>query len=276
MLFDTIESEAEAQTDLTTERTTISRHPGGGGARAAARAPPRGRWGPRRKPRAHHPPSGRVNQPRAAEQSAPPSAAACTAGRKTDGPLSGAAAPGGGGRPEADPAARLPHHSGFNAIHPVTRPATHFWDKKPSLAAAAPPAVPPRSDPAPSPEAGEGEAHSGRMERGHHMGQSNGRPPACDPYTDPRKQLDELLKARLSNEEFTRQLAQLRCELLTARARLSRQRVGLRLHRLRRALRKPLPTSSAAAASASGAVMLGAASMRRYPNKWEHAADLLD
>ena len=72
----------------------------------------------------HHPSSGRVNQPRAAEQLAPPSAAACTAGRKTDGPLSGAAAPGGGGRPEADPAARLPHHSGFNAIHPVTRPAT--------------------------------------------------------------------------------------------------------------------------------------------------------
>ena len=31
------------------------RHPGGGGARAAARAPPRGRWGPRRKPRAPHP-----------------------------------------------------------------------------------------------------------------------------------------------------------------------------------------------------------------------------
>ena len=73
----------------------------------------------------HHPSSGRVNQPRAAEQLAPPSAAACTAGRKTDGPLSGAAAPGGGGRPEADPAARLPHHSGFNAIHPVTRPATN-------------------------------------------------------------------------------------------------------------------------------------------------------
>ena len=162
----------------------------------------------------HHPSSGRVNQPRAAEQLAPPSAAACTAGRKTDGPLSGAAAPGGGGRhPEADPAERLPHHSGFNAIHPVTRPATHFWDKKPSLAAAAPAAVPPRSDPAPSPEAGKGEAHSGRVERGHHMGQSNGRPPACDPYTDPRKQLDELLKARLSNEEFTRQLAQLRCVL---------------------------------------------------------------
>ena len=46
----------------------------------------------------HHPSSGRVNQPRAAEQSAPPSAAACTAGRETDGPLYGAAAPGGGGR----------------------------------------------------------------------------------------------------------------------------------------------------------------------------------
>ena len=120
----------------------------------------------------HHPSSGRVNQPRAAEQLAPPSAAACTAGRKTDGPLSGAAAPGGGGRPEADPAARLPHHSGFNAIHPVTRPATHFWDKKPSLAAAAPAAVPSRSDPAPSPEAGEGEAHSGPVERDPTTGQS--------------------------------------------------------------------------------------------------------
>ena len=74
----------------------------------------------------HHPPSGRVNQPRAAEQLAPPSAAACTAGRKTDGPLYGAATPGGGGRPEADPAARLPQHSGFNATHPETRPATSY------------------------------------------------------------------------------------------------------------------------------------------------------
>ena len=52
----------------------------------------------------HPTPSGRVIRPRAAEQSAPPSAAACTAGRKTGGPLYGAAAPGGGGRhPEADP-----------------------------------------------------------------------------------------------------------------------------------------------------------------------------
>ena len=120
--------------------------------------------------------------------------------------------------PRPAPAVRLPHHSGFNANLTVTRPATHFWGKKPSLrellAAAAPAAVPSRSDPAPSPEAGKGEAHSGAVERGHHMGQSNGRPPARDPYTDPRKQLDELLKARLSNEEFTRQLAQLRCELL--------------------------------------------------------------
>ena len=73
----------------------------------------------------HHPPSGRVNQPRAAEQSAPPSAAACTAGRKTDGPLYGAAAPGGGGRPEADPAARLPQPSGPHpATHRETRPVT--------------------------------------------------------------------------------------------------------------------------------------------------------
>ena len=37
----------------------------------------------------HHLPSGRVNQPRAA---------ACIAGRETEGPLYGAAAPGGGGR----------------------------------------------------------------------------------------------------------------------------------------------------------------------------------
>ena len=72
----------------------------------------------------HHPSSGRVNQPRAAEQSAPPSAAACTAGRKTGGPLYGAAAPGGGGRPEADPAACLPQPSRSNAIHTETRPAT--------------------------------------------------------------------------------------------------------------------------------------------------------
>ena len=52
-------------------------------------------------------------------------------------------------------------------------------------------------------------------ERDPTTGQSNGRPPARDPYTGPREQLNELslLKARLSNEEFTRQLAQLRCEL---------------------------------------------------------------
>ena len=63
----------------------------------------------------HQHPSGRVNQPRAAEQRATfPSAAACThAGRKTEGPLYGAAAPGGGGRTgldaeQADAAEHLP------------------------------------------------------------------------------------------------------------------------------------------------------------------------
>ena len=82
----------------------------------------------------HQPPSGRANQPRAAEQRAPPpSAAACThAGRKTEGPLYGAAAPGGGGRTgldaeQADAAEHLPQPSG---PHPATlretRPVTVY------------------------------------------------------------------------------------------------------------------------------------------------------
>jgi len=118
MLFDTIESD--------TERTTLAAT-----MAAAARGPPLARppgdvGDPAANP-VHPTPSGRANQPRAAEQSAPPSAAACTAGRKTDGPLYGAAALGGGGRPEppeADPAARLPQPSGFNAIHTETCPVT--------------------------------------------------------------------------------------------------------------------------------------------------------
>ena len=79
-----------------------------GAALAAAAARQRGRrpgdvGDPAANP-VHHPSSGRVTWPRAAEQSAPPSAAARTAGRKTGEPLYGAAAPGGGGRhPEADP-----------------------------------------------------------------------------------------------------------------------------------------------------------------------------
>ena len=71
----------------------------------------------------HHPSSGRVTWPRAAEQSAPLSAAARTASRETGGPLYGAATPGGGGRPHPHPEAgprRAPpaplgpqcHHSG--------------------------------------------------------------------------------------------------------------------------------------------------------------------
>ena len=83
----------------------------------------------------HQPPSGRANQPRAAEQRAPfPSAAACThAGRKTEGPLYGAAAPGGVGRagllgttePSADRAVRLPQPSGpYPAILWESRPVT--------------------------------------------------------------------------------------------------------------------------------------------------------
>ena len=206
-LFDTIERDTEHH-ELSIIRAAL----------AAAAARQRGRPGDVGDPAAnpvHHPSSGRVTWPRAAEQSAPSSAAARTASRKTDGPLSGAAAPGGGGRPEADPAERLPHHSGFNAIHPVTRPATHFWDKKPSLAAAAPAAVPPRSDPAPSPEAGKGEAHSGRVERGHHMGQSNGRPPARDPYADSREQPDESQQG----EELSVRHAQATCEQLTTTTR---------------------------------------------------------
>ena len=119
-LFDTIESDTE-HTELSVIRAAL----------AAAAARRQGRPGDVGDPAAnpvHHPSSGRVIRPRAAEQSAPPSAAARTAGRKTDGPLYGAAAPGGGGRlhlqSEADPAERLPHHSGFNANHPVPRPAT--------------------------------------------------------------------------------------------------------------------------------------------------------
>ena len=121
-LFNTIESDSEnSDTELSAIKAALAR------AAAAARQQGQGRPGDVGDPAAnpvHHPSSGRVNQPRAAEQSAPPSAAACTAGRKTDGPLYDAAAPGGGGRPEADPAARLPQHSGFNAIHSVPRPAT--------------------------------------------------------------------------------------------------------------------------------------------------------
>ena len=119
MLFNTVESDTESTAALA---ATL--------AAAAARRPP-----PARRPSGdvgdpaanpvHPPPSGRVTRPRAAKQSAPPSAATRTAGRKTDGPLHGAAAPGGGGRPQAGPAARLPQHSGSNAIHDsVTRPAT--------------------------------------------------------------------------------------------------------------------------------------------------------
>ena len=59
---------------------------------------------------------------RAAEQRAPPSAAACIAGRKTEGPLYGAAAPGGGGRTgldaeQADAAEHLPQPLGLSLIH---------------------------------------------------------------------------------------------------------------------------------------------------------------
>ena len=110
----------------------------------------------------HQPPSGRANQPRAAEQRAPfPSAAACThAGRKTEGPLYGAAATGGGGRTgldaeQADAAEHLPQPSG---PHPATlretRPVTHFWGQKPLPAAAALAAVPLSLGPAPSAMAG--------------------------------------------------------------------------------------------------------------------------
>ena len=88
----------------------------------------------------HQPPSGRANQPRAAEQRAPPpSAAACThAGRKTEGPLYGAAAPGGVGRaglleyttePSADRAVRLPQPSGpYPATGWGSQNAYHFCD----------------------------------------------------------------------------------------------------------------------------------------------------
>jgi len=116
MLFNTVESDTEA----TALAATL--------AAAAANGPPPARppgdvGDPAANP-VHPTPSGRVIRPRAAEQSAPPSAAARTAGRKTGGPLHGAAAPGGGGRPQADPAARLPQPSGSNAIHTETCPAT--------------------------------------------------------------------------------------------------------------------------------------------------------
>ena len=94
------------------------------GARGLPARPPGDDGAPAANP-VHQPPSGRANWPHAAEQSAPhPSAAAYTAGRKTGGPLHGAAAPGGGGRPEADPAEHLPQPSGTNAIHTETRPVT--------------------------------------------------------------------------------------------------------------------------------------------------------
>ena len=126
MLFDTVESEAQAQTDITTERTTIAAT-----LAAAARGPPPARrpgdvGGPAANP-VHHTPSGRVNRPRAAEQSAPPSAAARTAGRKTDGPLYGAAAPGGGGRLHLHPEAGRPPPCAFRnpraSMPPIRYPA---------------------------------------------------------------------------------------------------------------------------------------------------------
>ena len=109
----------------TTSFTTTS----AAGARGLPARPPGDDGAPAANP-VHQPPSGRANWPHAActnpEQSAPhPSAAAYTAGRKTGGPLHGAAAPGGGGRPQADPAERLPQPSGSNAIHTDTRPATY-------------------------------------------------------------------------------------------------------------------------------------------------------
>ena len=94
-LFDDMENDMENDTD-DTEHHELSII---GAALAAAAARQRGRPGDVGDPAAnpvHHPSSGRVTRPRATEQSAPPSAAARTAGRKTDGPLYGAAAPGGG------------------------------------------------------------------------------------------------------------------------------------------------------------------------------------
>ena len=85
VLFDTVQSDTESTAALA---ATL--------AAAAARRPP-----PARRPSGdvgdpaanpvHPTPSGRVTRPRAAKQSAPPSAATRTAGRKTDGPLHGAA-----------------------------------------------------------------------------------------------------------------------------------------------------------------------------------------
>ena len=94
-LFDTMESDAEhSDTELSAIKAAL--------AAAAARQQGQGRPGDVGDPAAnpvHHPSSGRVNRPRATEQSAPSSAGARTAGRETGGPLYGAAAPGGGGRP---------------------------------------------------------------------------------------------------------------------------------------------------------------------------------
>ena len=120
-LFNTIESDSEISgTELSAIKAALAR------AAAPARQQGQGRPGDVGDPAAnpvHHPSSGRVTWPRAAEQSAPSSAAARTASRETGGPLYGAATPGGGGRPHPHPEAgprRAPpaplgpqcHHSG--------------------------------------------------------------------------------------------------------------------------------------------------------------------
>ena len=80
----------------------------------------------------HHPSSGRVNQPRAAEQLAPPSAAACTAGRKTDGPLYGAAGPrwrrSARSRPRRAPSATLGPSPGHPSGNPPRDRGTPLYE----------------------------------------------------------------------------------------------------------------------------------------------------
>ena len=129
-LFNTIESDSESSdTELAAIKAALAR------AAAAARQQGQGRHGDVGDPAAnpvHHPSSGRVTWPRAAEQSAPLSAAARTASRETGGPLYGAATPGGGGRPhphpEAGPRRAPPAPLGPQCHHSGNPPRDRWWE----------------------------------------------------------------------------------------------------------------------------------------------------
>ena len=185
-LYSTMESDAKrSDTELSAIKAALAallqRRPGAGDVGDPAANP------------VHHPPSGRVNRPRAAEQPAPPSAAARTAGRKTDGPLYGAATPGGGGRlhlqPEAGPR-RAPSAPLGLQCQPHGAPPRDTL-----LGMEAPPGcdsicctVPSSMGSAPSATAGTEGGQPKATDRDPTTGQPNGRPPACDPYADSREQ----------------------------------------------------------------------------------------